>query len=418
MRALALIERGRLAASAALEAAADTVIAQISGVVSASGDYVEDIFPIMRTSAAYRATMLVADPRQLRALGSVLERVRSKWAPVGDRSALMVALYYGARIDHEAGRWNDARAGFAEAEKLIAEFGENERSLWYAQANLAQLAAARGDEADCRAYTDAAGAVVDAAAAYRTIHWTGFPGTSACGLLALGRGEHDLAVEEYERTLLPSLGPFLLSHELADAIEAYARVGRRAEAERWLVPYRAQARTSGWAWAQARAAQLELLLADDRRVDEMYAVATGFHERAEQPFLRARTDLLYGERLRRADRRRQARGHLRVALEEFERLGAAPWADHAAAELRATGERVRRRADVDTSRLTPQELQVALAVARGATNKEAAAQLYLSPKTIEKHLGSAYRKLGLRSRTELANVLSVGTTPTEIPAAV
>jgi DNA-binding CsgD family transcriptional regulator len=402
MRALALIERGRLAAAAvALQAAADTVITQISGVVSASGDYVEDIFPIMRTSAAYRATMLVADPRQLRALGSVLERVRSKWAPVGDRSALMVALYYGARIDYEAGRWNDARAGFAEAEQLIGEFGENERSLWYAQANLAQLAAARGAEADCRAYTDAADAVVDAAAAYRTIHWTGFPGTSACGLLALGRGEHDLAIDEYERKLLPSLGPFVLSHELADAIEAYVRAGRCADAEHWLAPYTAQASESGWPWARARAAHLALLLAHVDGIDAAYSTAIGLHGLAGQPFPRARTELVYGERLRRARRGREARSHLRAAVEAFDRLGARPWAEHAAAELRATGERIRRRGSADISELTPQELQVALAISRGATNREAAAQLYLSPKTIEKHLGSAYRKLGVSTRAEL-----------------
>ena len=77
-----------------------------------------------------------------------------------------------------------------------------------------------------------------------------------------------------------------------------------------------------------------------------------------------------------------------------------------AAELRATGERIRRRTDADTSQLTPQELQVALAVGRGATNKQAAAQLYLSPKTIEKHLGSVYRKLGVQSRAQLAAVLA------------
>jgi DNA-binding CsgD family transcriptional regulator len=243
------------------------------------------------------------------------------------------------------------------------------------------------------------------------------PGTGALGLLALGRGEHEQAVEEYERALLPSLGPFVLSHELADAVEAYARAGRRDDAERWLAPYAAQAQASGWAWARARAAHLELLLADDDRLEEAFAVAVGFHERAEQPFPRARTELVYGERLRRAGLRRQAREHLRAALETFERLGAAPWAEHAAAELRATGERVRRRSDPDTSQLTPQELQVALVVARGATNKEAAAQLYLSPKTIEKHLGSVYTKLGLRSRTELAGVLGTPS-PVQVAAVV
>jgi hypothetical protein len=117
-------------------------------------------------------------------------------------------------------------------------------------------------------------------------------------LLALGRGDYERAVEEYERALLPSLGPFVLSHELADAIEAYLRVGRRADAERWLVPYAAQARASGWAWAQARAAHLGLLLAGDGGLEEAYGVAVGFHAQAEQPFPRARTELLYGERLR------------------------------------------------------------------------------------------------------------------------
>jgi DNA-binding CsgD family transcriptional regulator len=93
----------------------------------------------------------------------------------------------------------------------------------------------------------------------------------------------------------------------------------------------------------------------------------------------------------------------------LERLGAEPWAEQARAELRATGERVRRRTTTALGELTSHELQVALVVRRGATNKEAAAQLYLSPKTIEKHLGSVYRKLGVRFRTELAAVFASST---------
>src|SRR5207247_10415557 len=122
--------------------------------------------------------------------------------------------------------------------------------------------------------------------------------------------------------------------------------------------------------------------------------------------LRAGTELAFGERLRREGHRRTAREHLRTALATFETLGAVPWTEQAATQLRATGERVRRRHDPDTSQLTPQELQVALVVTRGATNREAAAQLFLSPKTIEKHLGSASSKLGLRSRAELAGVFA------------
>jgi DNA-binding CsgD family transcriptional regulator len=310
-----------------------------------------------------------------------------------------------ARVDYDAGRWDDARAGLAVAEGISRELGEN-RSLWWVVADIAQLAAARGLEGECRAYRAELNTVGDGGRSYRLGFFSGYPGTGALGLLALGRREYEEAVEEYERALLPRLGPLVLSHELADAIEAYLRAGRETDAERSLALFAAQARASGWAWAQARAAHLDLLFADDHRIDEAFGIAAGFHEHAEQPFLRARTELAYGERLRRAGLRRQAREHLRAALEVFERLAAVPWADHAESELRATGERLRRRTDPNASQLTPQELQVALLVARGASNKEAAAQLYLSPKTIEKHLGSTYTKLGLRSRTELARVFA------------
>ena len=97
---------------------------------------------------------------------------------------------------------------------------------------------------------------------------------------------------------------------------------------------------------------------------------------------------------------------LRTALATFERLGARPWAEQAHTELRATGEVARRRDASGLEALTPQELQVALLVAQGGTNREVSAALFLSPKTIEAHLHRTYVKLGLRSRTELANLLA------------
>jgi DNA-binding CsgD family transcriptional regulator len=416
IRAMALVASGRLAAAGALQAATDALIEQARALVTGRSDYAEEFLPINRWPTMYLATMLVADTTQEHTLLATLDPGRAAFSEVGDGAAT-VAGGYAARIDFDAGRWNDARAGFADTDRVCRELGEN-NLRWYVVANLAQLAAARGAESDCHAYGETTAAITSAVRTVHSRRAPGFTGTGSLGLLALGRADYERAVEEYERALLPSLGPFVLSHELADAIEAYVRVGRRTDAERWLVPYAAQAQASGWAWAQARAAHLGLLLADDDRLEEAFAVAIGFHERAEQPFPRARTELVYGERLRRAGLRRQAREHLRAALETFERLGAAPWAEHAAAELRATGERVRRRSDPDTSQLTPQELQVALVVARGATNKEAAAQLYLSPKTIEKHLGSGYTKLGLRSRTELARVIAGGMPQPDMPAAV
>jgi DNA-binding NarL/FixJ family response regulator len=90
----------------------------------------------------------------------------------------------------------------------------------------------------------------------------------------------------------------------------------------------------------------------------------------------------------------------------FERLGAAPWADRARSELAATGETVRAQPQGGLSELTPQELQLSLVVGRGATNKEAAAALFISPKTVEAHLHRIYVKLGIRSRTELAGLVA------------
>jgi len=119
------------------------------------------------------------------------------------------------------------------------------------------------------------------------------------------------------------------------------------------------------------------------------------------PLQRARTELLYGEWLRRERRRGDARGHLRTALEVFRTLGAVPWAERAEAELRATGETVRKRDVSAVEQLTPQELQIAGLVTGGLTNKEIAAQLFLSPRTVDYHLRKVFTKLGITSRAEL-----------------
>ena len=114
---------------------------------------------------------------------------------------------------------------------------------------------------------------------------------------------------------------------------------------------------------------------------------------------------MYGERLRRGGQRTEARARLAAALQTFEALGAEPWSERARVELRASGQSVLTPEQRAEDALTPQEAQVAAIVAGGATNREAAAALFLSVKTIEFHLGHVYTKLGIRSRSELARVV-------------
>ena len=120
----------------------------------------------------------------------------------------------------------------------------------------------------------------------------------------------------------------------------------------------------------------------------------------------ARTRLAYGSRLRRARRRGRRAARCGRRWQAFERLGARPWADRAAAELRATGETVRRRGAGPVEQLTPQERQIARLLAAGARTREAAAALFLSPKTVEYHLRNVYIKLGIHSREELARAMA------------
>ena len=167
-------------------------------------------------------------------------------------------------------------------------------------------------------------------------------------------------------------------------------------------------------WALAAAARYRGLIAADDQFEQHFAKALELHQLTPTPFERARTQLCLGERLRRAGERRRAREQLHHALQTFQRLGAEPWASHAENELSATGATLRRPSGATTARppqqlLTAQELQVAIAIAEGKTNKEAAAALFLSPKTIEFHLGHIYRKLDIHTRTQLARKMLAGT---------
>jgi DNA-binding CsgD family transcriptional regulator len=143
------------------------------------------------------------------------------------------------------------------------------------------------------------------------------------------------------------------------------------------------------------------LLAPGEEASGHFEEALRLHEEDESSFDRARTELLFGELLRRDKQRTEARRHLRAALTTFEHFNAALWAERAGNELRATGETARRRDPSTLAQLTPQETQIATLVAEGGSNKEIAAQLFLSPRTVEYHLRKVFQKLGIASRAEL-----------------
>ena len=192
-----------------------------------------------------------------------------------------------------------------------------------------------------------------------------------------------------------------------DLVQALSAAGKARHARVAAELLEERAHESRSPWSLAAAARCRGILSGGESFESDFETALELHKRTPGAFDRARTELCYGERLRRARRRADARVQLASALAVFERLRAEPWAGRARSELEATGLTARARRDPTAAdRLTPQELRVALMIAGGATNREAAEQLFLSPKTIEAHLARSYRKLGVHNRAQLTTTLA------------
>jgi DNA-binding CsgD family transcriptional regulator len=192
---------------------------------------------------------------------------------------------------------------------------------------------------------------------------------------------------------------------MPEVIEAAVRAGTpelAAHTHRRLVD---MTRVSGTDWAFGLAARSQALLADDQRAEEFYVEAIDRLGRTRMAVDLARAHLLYGEWLRRERRRLDARNELRIAHDLFSGFGMEAFAERARVELQATGERARKRTVDTLDQLTPQETQIARLAADGHTNREIAAQLFISPSTVEYHLRKAFRKLDVKSRTQLARHL-------------
>jgi DNA-binding CsgD family transcriptional regulator len=299
------------------------------------------------------------------------------------------------------GDWEAADAAALQTFQLAEDVGHRHMAGW-ALTIRTRILAAQGRSQESRAAAATALAIAESdriSTGLRFVH-------GALGFLELGLDRIDAAICELETVEGLTEGS---GHEepvivpwVPDLVEAYARQGRTGDARRVLARLERQAACTASPVAAAAAARCRGLLDDD--FDTAFAGALAFDDWRPMPFERARTLLAFGRRLHRSCRRAAARQHLRAALDGFERLHADAWAGQAEAELRAAGGR--RRPPQDDHALTPQERRVAAAVQRGASNRAIAADLFLSPKTVEFHLRQIYRKLDVHSRTQLVAALA------------
>jgi DNA-binding CsgD family transcriptional regulator len=188
----------------------------------------------------------------------------------------------------------------------------------------------------------------------------------------------------------------------AELVEAASRIGKGVEAASALERLGEITAASGTDWARAVEARSRALLSHGGESEKLYRQAIEWLTPTALRLDLARTQLLYGEWLRRERRPRDAREQLRAAEGLFSEFGMDGFAERARVELRATGERARKRTVETSSDLTPQEAQISHLVAQGATNQEIAAQLFISPSTVEYHLRKVFAKLEVKSRTQLA----------------
>jgi len=330
------------------------------------------------------------------ALARALQTARAR-AALGE---LPFVLFLLARDQATSDRWAVAEATYGEAIGIARETDQR-TDLGFGLAGLAWLQARRGRVQETRALaSDAIQVSVEVGARLYEV-WA----TAALGELELGLGDAARAAEQFEhqRRLLRELG--ITDVDLspaAELVDAYVRLGRINDAELVTAQFMTAAAAKGQPWSLARARRCRGLVADDSDHAGQFERALRLHAETLDEFETARTRLAYGQRLRRARNRVLARDQLRAAVDTFERLDAGPWAEQARTELAATGETVRRRDPSTVDDLTPQELQIAMLLASGRTTREAAATLFLSPKTIEYHLRHVYQKLDVHSRDELA----------------
>ena len=399
-----------------------TVLAMVAGAFVAAGDLdhaaryqfrAETLLPSADLTAEQHGAAFLAQAdiwteryEQSRlCLSAVVDCGRRRGVP----AILSLALGLSAELGWWTGRWDSAYADATEGLQWAEELNQV-GLIGHALSQLSRIAAARGDRERCHEHVERARQDVEP----RGVGCLTVCNAAALGLCALGCGDLTTAIDHLERAWEagraaglgnPNSVPFA-----GDLAEALARAGAAERAEEVLAWLQDRADATGLVYPRAAAARARGIISTDpaeasRWFRASLAALTGD---CPMPFERARTELALGEALRRARRPAEARDPLSRAAQRFERLGARVWAERARAELGAAGGKPpaspgRAASDIDS--LSPQELQVARAAARGLNNLEIAGQLFISRKTVEAHLSRTYRKLNVRSRTEMARLL-------------
>jgi DNA-binding CsgD family transcriptional regulator len=318
---------------------------------------------------------------------------------LGAVSLLPLALAARAFADQVAGRLDQAADRWAELRELTAA-SQDPGLLGIHSHNEGLLLAYRDEPAKARA----AGLAQIRESTARGQDLLADIGRIIIAIADMRAGQYEAAVD----AALPVIRndtPFTAETALPELIEAAARSGHQDVARGAFATLADRTTTAGTPWALGIRARCQALLEDGGDAEEAYLEAISQLGRSHAALDLARAHLLYGQWLRRSKRRRDARRHLRTAEGMFHTMGAGGLADQAGGELRATGERGRARTPQTESDLTAQEARVAKLAADGATNNEIAEQLFISPSTVDYHLGKVFRKLGVRSRAQLARRL-------------
>lgn len=318
---------------------------------------------------------------------------------IGALSELPPALVYAGGVHIHTGDFAEAARMMDEADALAAATGHAPHKY----ATLV-LAAWQGDE-------DAAVGIIEDAKASAAhggeVSLLGVTGYVQ-GLLFNGLARYDQALVA-ARSGIEHDGFNFTGLSLVEHIEAATRCDELDQARASLAQLVELTRAADTGWARGVTARSQALLTDGDEADDLYRIALEElgRDRVAVKVEVARTHLLYGEWLRRTRRRSLAREHLRTAHEMFDGMRANAFAERARRELLATGERVRARETEPASALTPQESQIATLAARGMTNPQIGAELFISPHTVEWHLRKVYTKLGITSRRALPGALAI-----------